>query len=89
MLHIYAGDLLCSMKRDNEAIARWRRALEMEPEYLSAAYSIADCYEKLGDYAEAFEVYNQIADNLEKQGFDSEVRYTRALANRCRERFSF
>lgn len=89
MLHIYAGDLLCSMKRDNEAIARWRRALEMEPEYLSAAYSIADCYEKLGDYAEAFEVYNQIADNLEKQGFDSEVRYTRALANQCRERFSF
>lgn len=88
MLHIYAGDILCAMKRYSEAFTRWQRALEMEPEYLSAAHSIADCYCELGDYAKAFEVYNQIADHLEKQGFDLEVSFTRSLANKCREKIS-
>lgn len=88
MLHICAGDLLCSMKCYNEAIVRWQRALEMEPNYLSAAHSMAECYEKLGDFAKAMEVYNQIAETLEKQGFDSEVDLARTLAAKCYEKIS-
>ena len=65
ILHIYAGDLLRSMKRYDEAFTHWKRALEMEPEWCDAAYSMASCYEEMGDYANAYAVYNQIADNLE------------------------
>lgn len=88
ILHIYAGDLLRSMKRYDEAFPHWKRALEMEPQWCDAAYSMAACYEELGDYANAYEVYNQIADNLESRGFDSEVNLPRTLAHKCREKMS-
>ncbi|MBQ8815152.1 MAG: helix-turn-helix domain-containing protein [Lachnospiraceae bacterium] len=85
MLHIYAGNLLRSMARYDEAFPHWKRALEMEPEWCDAAYSMASCYEEMGDYANAYEVYIQIADDLERRGFDAEVGWTRALAHKCRE----
>ena len=87
-LHIYAGDLLRSMKRYDEAFPHWKRALEMEPQWCDAAYSMASYYEELGDYAKAYEVYAQIADNLESRGFEAEVNYPRSLANKCREKIS-
>ena len=85
-LHIYAGDLLRSMKRYDEAFPRWKRALEMEPDCLASAYSIASCYEEMGDYANACAEYDQIAENLERRGFDAEVNLPRALAHKCREK---
>lgn len=88
MLHIYTGDLLRSMKRYEEAFPHWKRALEMEPEWCDAAYSMASCYEEMGDYAKASEVYNQIADNLESRGFEEEVNWPRSLAHKCREKIT-
>lgn len=87
-LHNYIGDLLRSVKRYDEAFTHWKRALEMEPQWCDAAYSMASCYEELGDYANACAVYNQIADNLERRGFDTEVNWPRALAHKCREKIS-
>lgn len=86
LLHTYTGDLLRSMKRYEEAFTHWKRALEMEPEWCDAAYSMASCYEEMGDYAGAFEVYQQIADNLERRGFEAEVNWPRSLAHKCREK---
>ena len=87
-LHIYAGDLLRSMKRCDEAFPHWRRSLEMNPECLAGAYSMASCYEEMGDYENACAVYTQIADNLERRGFDAEVNWPRSLAEKCREKIS-
>ena len=86
ILHIYTGDLLRSMKRYSEAFPHWKRALEMEPEWYDSAYSMASCYEELGEYENAHAVYLQIADNLEKRGFDAEVQWPRAMAQKCQER---
>ena len=88
MLHIYAGDLLRDMKRYDEAFIHWKRALEMEPDWLSSAYSMASCYEELNDYENASFVYNQIADNLESRGFDVEVSWPRTMAQKCREKIT-
>ena len=87
-LHIYAGNLLRSMKRYDKAFPHWKRALEMEPEWCDAAYSMAECYEELGDFANAYEVYTEIADNLERRGFEAEVNWPRSLAHKCREKMS-
>lgn len=87
-LHIYTGDLLRSMKRYDEAFPHWKRALEMEPQWCDAAYSIASCYEELGDYAGASAVYDRIADDLESRGFDAEVTWPRTMAQKCREKAS-
>ena len=86
MLHIYTGDLLRSMKRYDEAFPHWRRALEMEPDWTDAAYSMGFCYEELEDYEKACAVWTRIADNLEHRGFDAEVNWPRARAKKCREK---
>ena len=88
ILHIYAGDLLRSMKRFDEAFRHWKRALEMEPQWFDAAYSMGFCYEELGDYAKASEVFTWIADELESRGFDGEVKFPRTLAQKCREKIT-
>ena len=88
ILHIYAGDLLRSMKRYDEAFPHWKRALELEPEWCDSAYSIASCYEEMGDYENAYTAYNQIADNLERRGFDAETNLHRQLAEKCRQKMS-
>ena len=85
-LHIYTGNLLQSMKRYNEAFPHWKRALEMEPQWCDAAYSMASCYEEMGDWSNAYAVYTQIADSLERRGFDAEVNWPRTLAHKCREK---
>ena len=88
ILHIYAGDLLRSMKRYDEAFPHWKRALEMEPEWCDAAFSMGFCYEELGEYEKAYEVWTQLADGLEQRGFESEVTLPRSQAHKCREKIS-
>lgn len=85
-LHIYTGDLLRDLGRYEEAFPHWQRAREMEPEWCDAAYSMASCYEELGQYEQAEQTYRQIADELERRGFEAEVSYPRSLAQRCREK---
>ena len=87
-LHTYTGDLLRFMKRYDEAFLHWKRALEMEPQWCDSAYSMASCYEEMADWENAFAVYNQIADNLERRGFDTEANWPRTLAIKCREKIS-
>ena len=88
IFHIYAGDLMRSMKRYEEAFHHWKRALEMEPEWCDAAYSMASCYEEMGDWENAYAAYIQIAENLERRGFEAEVNLPRTLAHKCREKIS-
>ncbi|MGN0268432.1 MAG: helix-turn-helix domain-containing protein [Lachnospiraceae bacterium] len=88
ILHTYTGDLMRSMKRYEDAFPHWKRALEMEPEWCDSAYSMASCYEEMGDYESACAVYTQIADNLESRGFEAEVNWPRTLAHKCREKIS-
>lgn len=86
MLHIYTGDLLRSMKRYEEAFPHWKQALEIEPQWYDAAFSMGFCYEELGEFEKAYEVWTRIADGLEQQGFEAEVDWPRSLAEKCWEK---
>jgi len=83
ILHICIGDLLRAMKRYDEALQRWNRALEMEPDWCDSEYAIASCYEEMGDYANAYAVYSRIADKLDRRGFSIEANWPRILAEKC------
>ena len=87
-LHLYAGDVLRSLKRYEEAFPHWERALELEPRWFDAAYSKGFCYEEMGEYAKACEVFTKIAEDLQRRGFDSEVDLPRRLADNCRRKQS-
>ena len=86
MLHIYIGDLCKAMGRYDEAFTHWQRAKEMEPTWMDSWYSMAFCYEELGDYANAYQMWIAIVDDLAARGFESEVNRPRDMAKKCLEK---
>ena len=87
-LHIYTGDLLRAMKRYDEAFPHWIRARELEPDWLDAAWSMAECYDELGRYEQAAAAYDTIAAELTRLGFTEERTLPRHKANLCREKLN-
>ena len=85
-LHGYMGDLLRTMKHYDEAFVHWRRALELEPKWLDSAYSMGFCYEELGRYDKAYEVWIGVVETLERRGFEAELGFPRSLAKKCKEK---
>ncbi len=83
ILHIYIGDLYKALGQIDQAFFHWQRARELEPEWCDSSYSMASYYEEVGDYENAYKIYCEIADNLEKRGFEAEVAYPRRLAADC------
>ncbi len=86
MLHIYSGDLCKALGRYEDAFAHWQRAKEMEPTWMDSWYAMGFCYEELGDYANAHQIWNAIADDLAARGFEAEVNWPRAQAKKCLEK---
>lgn len=82
-LHIYMGDLYRALKQYDQAFVHWRRARELEPNWLDSVYSMGFCYEELGDYENAYRMYCDIVDNLTGRGFEAEVAFPRELARKC------
>jgi tetratricopeptide (TPR) repeat protein len=56
-IHYAFGDLLAAMDDKKAAIARFRRALDIEPSYYNAAARLAALYHETGDYASTLEMY--------------------------------
>ena len=86
LLHINMGDLCKAMGRYEEAFRHWHRALELEPEWMDAAYSMGFCYEELEEYEKAMEIWTGIADDLAGRGYEAEVNWPRDRARKCREK---
>ena len=86
MLHIYSGDLCKALERYEDAFAHWQRAKEMEPTWMDSWYAMGFCYEELGDYANAYQIWNAIADDLAARGFEAEVNWPKAQAKKCLEK---
>lgn len=87
-LHICTGDLLRAMKRYDEAFPHWHRARELEPDWLDAAWAIAECHEELGRFDQAAAAYDTIASELLRLGFTEELTHPRHKANLCREKLT-
>lgn len=85
-LHIYAGDICRAMKRYDEAFIHWRRARDLDPAFLDAAYSMGFCYEELGRYSEAYDVWTALAREMDRRGFAVEQKYPAERAEYCMER---
>lgn len=84
MLHIYMGDISRALKQYEKAFFHWKRAQQLEPTWMDSAYSVADCYEELGDYENACAAWQAIADDLSARGYDVEANWPRTNAARCR-----
>lgn len=83
MLHIYMGNIFHALKQYDKSFSYWKRAQQLEPTWMDSAYSIADCYEELGDYKNAYDAWQAIADDLSARGYDVEANWPRTNAARC------
>ena len=86
MLHIYCGDLCRALGHYADAFTHWQRARELEPTWMDSWYSMGFCYEELQDYENAAAMWSQIAEDLRRRGFESEVLWPRQRAEYCREK---
>lgn len=82
-LYIHAGDICRNLKQYNEAFAYWKKALEVDHTYLDAVYSMGFCYEELEKYGEAYQVWTELAKELERRGLVIEREYPAEQAERC------
>ena len=71
------------MKKYDEAFKYWGKALELDPEMYDARYSMGFCYEELGEYGRARDMWFDLARDLEKDGYEVEKQFPLELAEKC------
>ena len=86
LLCIYAGDICRALKRFDEAFDYWKRARELDKAALDPYYSMGFCYEELGRYAEACEVWNDLRRELMSRGLTQECKLPTEHAKFCEAR---
>jgi len=86
LLYVYGGDLYKKLERYEEAFVCWDKVLELDPGVTDALWSKGFCYEELGEYQKAYEVWTRLIVWLEEKGYDSEVELPRRLAQKCKEK---
>ena len=82
-LYIHAGDICRSLRRYEEAFAYWNKALELDSSYLDAMYSMGFCYEELGQYQQAHDVWTELVRELDRRGLVIEREYPAKMAKNC------
>lgn len=85
-LHIYAGDACRELKRYEEAFRYWQRARELDSTYLDAEFSMAFCYEEMGQYGEAFRIWTDLHRELLRRGLTVEAEFPARQAAACRQK---
>ena len=83
-LYAWGGDVCKSLKRYDEAFQYWRKSLELDGEMDNARYSMGFCYEELGEYGKAHDMWLEIARGLEKDGCDIEKQFPLERAEKCK-----
>ena len=86
LLMCTGGDIYCKLRQYKEAFACWDRALQLDPSMYDVRYSVGFCYEEMGEYAKACNIWMEIAKDLERDGFEMELEFPRKLARKCKEK---
>lgn len=82
-LFCYGGDICCELEKYEEAFFHWDKAIALDDSVMASKYSKGFCYEKLGEYEKAEEVWLDIISQLQKQGLDVEVKRVKERLTIC------
>lgn len=86
LLYAYGGDIYKRLHMWEQAFECWNKSLTLDPEITSPMWAKAMCYEELGDFRKAYDVWCEIIHWLEERGFEKELREPRMRARECRRR---
>lgn len=74
-LHIHAGDICRDLKDYDRAFTYWQRAKELDKAPLDPDFSMAFCYEELGQYEKAHQVWQSLLQELTARGLTQESQF--------------
>jgi len=86
LLYINAGDICRELKKYDEAFDYWAKHQEMDSQWLDSYYSMGFCYEEIGDYKKAYEVWEKLVHTLEERGWVIEAEWPKKMAQKCKEK---
>ncbi len=87
-LYVLGGDICKQLKRYDEAFELWDKADQISNNFLDHKYSMAICYEELGEYEKAYKVWCEIVEHLKKDGYDIEAATEEKRAQKCLKKIS-
>lgn len=76
-IYYYSGEFHMMKKQHEEAIACWDRTLALDPNFMDARHSLAECFEELGRPADALVCWREMFDWLTDHGMPVETGYIR------------
>ncbi len=82
-LHVHAGDICRALKQYDEAFMHWNRVLELDASYMDASYSMGFCYEELGRYSQALQIWKALHRELISKGYQHECQFTALRIKEC------
>ena len=82
-LYLYAGDICRALKKYDEAFSYWKKTLDLDHTFLDAVYSMGFCYEELGRYNEAYNVWKELVRELDCRGLIIEKKWPEEMAENC------
>lgn len=88
LLWFCGGDICQKLKKFDEAFECWNKALEIDDSFYDAKYSIAFCYQELGEYEKAYKIWKDISRELEKEGYIVETELPLKMADKCKEKIN-
>lgn len=88
-LYVHAGDICMHLEQYGEALAYAGQALLLRPDRVDAKYTMAQCYEKMGEAEKAADVYLEIAADLKQRGAEVESSAETERARSIREKNAF
>lgn len=83
-IYCIAGDVCKELKKYDEAFLYWEKHLELDPKMLESLYSIAWCYEELGEYDKAYEAWMRMVNQLVEWNDDISAGYPKRKAEECK-----
>lgn len=83
MLYGLAGDACRELKKYDEAFVYWEKHLELDSTWLDSYYSMGFCYEEIGEYKKAYEVWKKLAEIITARGGVIEAEWPKGMAENC------
>lgn len=80
LIWLCGGDTCRKLKMYDEAFLCWDKALSLDSYFFDAKYSKGFCYEEIGEYEKAYNIWNEIAEELDSKGYESEKTFPQQLA---------
>ncbi len=86
-LYLVGGDVCQKLNKYKEAFACWDEAIRLDSSFIDAKYSKAYCYEEMGEYEKAYDMWLEIVEELRKDGYDIAAVAEEKRAKACLEKF--